>query len=255
MKIQELFQDPQRTKSPRETGITHVLDKGLSVSAINDLMEVAAPYIDIVKMGWATAAVVKNLEAKLECYRKFGVDVCCGGTFFEVAFHRKKMEDYIAFLKDYDFKIIEISDGVLEMERQEKCDLIQRLSADFKVVSEVGSKDKEVVVAPFRWVENIKQELDAGAWKVIAEGRESGTIGLYRDSGEVRSGLIEEIQEKIDTQKIIFESPLKAQQVWMVKHFGLNVNLGNIAPEEVISLETIRQGLRADTFNGEGDSK
>jgi phosphosulfolactate synthase len=248
MEVQELFRDPKRTRKPRQSGLTHVLDKGLSVAEIQNLLEVAASYVDIVKFGWATSVVVENLEAKIRAFEQYGIDICCGGSLFELAFSRHKVEDYVAFLKDYGFNLVEISDGVIEIPAAEKLRHIERLARDFRVLSEVGSKDGKVVVAPFRWVKQIADELKAGAWKVVTEGRESGTVGLYRESGEIRTGLIEEIEVQIDPSRLIFEAPQKAQQVWLVKHFGCNVNLGNIPPQEVISLETIRQGLRADTM-------
>jgi len=191
---------------------------------------------------------VENLEAKLSLYRARGIEVCCGGSLFEIAVQRGKVDEYVGFLKDHDFRLVEISDGVIDISHEDKLRYIERLAKDFRVLSEVGSKDAAVVVAPYRWVNQIKAELKAGAWKVITEGRESGTVGLYRETGEVRMGLIEEIEVQIDAKNLIFETPQKAQQVWFVKHFGCNVNLGNIPPEEVISLETIRQGLRADTM-------
>jgi phosphosulfolactate synthase len=251
--IQALFRDPKRTAKPRLTGITHVLDKGLSVAEIEGLLEVAAGYIDIIKLGWGTAVVVENLAAKLAVCQERGIDLCCGGSLFEVAFLRNKVDEYVAFLKDHGFRLIEISDGCIEIPLPDKLRYVERLSKDFRVLSEVGSKDAKVVAAPYRWVAEIKDELRAGAWKVVTEGRESGTVGLYRDSGEIRTGLIEEIEHEIDASNLIFEAPQKAQQVWFVKHFGCNVNLGNIAPPEVISVETIRQGLRADTIGARTD--
>ena len=248
MTLRELFSDTSRTNRPRQSGLTHVLDKGMSVAEVDNMLEVAATFVDIVKFGWATSVVVENLEAKLALLQRRGVDVCCGGSLFELAVRRKKVDEYVAFLKDHNFKLVEISDGVIDMPTPEKLGYIERLAKDFKVLSEVGSKDGSVVVAPYRWVKQIKEELNAGAWKVVAEGRESGTVGLYRESGEVRHGLIEEIEVQIDFTRLIFEAPQKGQQVWFIKHFGCNVNLGNIPPQEVIALETIRQGLRADTM-------
>jgi phosphosulfolactate synthase len=248
MKIQEIFRDPRRTTKPRDAGLTHVLDKGMSVTEVENLLDVAASYVDIVKFGWGTSVVVENLEAKLEALQHHGIEVCCGGSLFELAAQRHRVDDYVAFLKDHGFHLVEISDGVIEMEAREKLRYIERLARDFRVLSEVGSKDSKVVVAPYRWVNQIREELAAGAWKVVTEGRESGTVGLYRESGEIRTGLIEEIEVQIDPARLVFEAPQKAQQVWLVKHFGPNVNLGNIPPHEVISVETIRQGLRADTM-------
>jgi phosphosulfolactate synthase len=248
MTLRDLFGLPTRTAKPRSSGLTHVLDKGLSVAASESMLESGARYVDIVKLGWATSVVVENLDAKLEFYRQRGIEVCCGGSLFELAVHRGKVDEYVSFLKDRGFTLVEISDGVVEIAHEDKLRHIERLAKHFRVLSEVGSKDSAVVVAPYRWVNQIKGELNAGAWKVVTEGRESGTVGLYRESGEIRHGLIEEIEVQIDASNLIFEAPQKAQQVWLVKHFGCNVNLGNIPPEEVISLETIRQGLRADTM-------
>ncbi|GIW46027.1 MAG: phosphosulfolactate synthase [Candidatus Binatia bacterium] len=248
LNIQQLCADPTRTHKPRGYGLTHVLDKGLWVAEVRSLPEVAAPYVGIVKFGWATPAVVRNLTAEIERLRASGIDVCCGGSLFELAVSQRKLDEYVSFLKDHGSESVEVSDGVIELELLEKCRDIEKLAKDFRGLSEVGSKDAKVVVAPFRWVAQIKSELAAGAWKVVTEGRESGTVGLYRESGEIRTGLIEEIEVEIDPKRLIFEAPQKAQQVWLVKHFGNNVNLGNIPPQEVISVETIRQGLRADTM-------
>jgi phosphosulfolactate synthase len=248
MTLEELFSLRDRTPKPRNAGLTHVLDKGLSVSGAEAMLESGSGYVDIVKFGWATAVVIENLEAKLALFRKRGIEVCCGGSLFELSVQRGKVDEYVAFLKDHDFHLVEISDGVIDIEHDDKLRYIERLAKDFRVLSEVGSKDAKVVVAPYRWVNQIKTELGAGAWKVVLEARESGTVGLYRETGEIRHGLIEEIEVQIDARNLIWEAPQKAQQVWLVKHFGCNVNLGNIPPEEVISLETIRQGLRADTM-------
>ena len=250
----EIFRDPRRTQKPRKTGLTQVLDKGLSIAEAEGMLEVAEGYVDIVKFGWATSVVVENFEAKLETFRRHGIDVCCGGSLFELAVHRKQLKEYIAFLSDHDFKLVEVSDGTIQIPLTEKLRYIERLAKHFTVFSEVGRKDRTQVVAPRRWVDQIKSELSAGAWKVIVEGRESGTVGIYYSSGEPKAGLIDEIQMQIDIGRIVFEAPRKPQQVWFIKQFGPNVNLGNIPPEDVISVETIRQGLRADTllFNHDG---
>ncbi len=250
--LYELFRDPRRTEKPREAGITHVIDGGMSVRDLEDMLEVAAGYVDIVKFGWGTSVVVENLEAKIEFCSARGIDTYCGGSLFELAHTRGKVDEYIAYLKDHGVRLLEVSDGIIELPLDEKLRYIERFAKDFKVLSEVGSKDVNAVVAPSRWVKQIRAELDAGSWKVINEGRESGTVGLYRGSGEIRMGLIDEIETNLDTSKLLFEAPQKAQQVWLIKHFGPNVNLGNIAPNEVISLETIRQGLRADTMMDAG---
>ncbi len=244
----DLFRDPLRTQKPRESGITSVMDKGLSLVEVEGMLEVAPGYVDIVKFGWGTSVVVENFDAKVELCRRNNVDAYCGGSLFELAVARNKVDEYVAFLRDSGIKVVEVSDGVIELSPDEKLRYIERLAKDFKVLSEVGSKDTSAVVAPFRWVKQIKDELTAGAWKVITEGRESGTVGLYRSSGEIRTGLIDEIESQLDTIHLIFEAPQTAQQVWLIKHFGPNVNLGNIPAHEVIALETLRQGLRADTM-------
>jgi phosphosulfolactate synthase len=238
---------PDRTSRPRENGLTHVLDKGLGPSQIEDLVAVAAPYIDIVKLGWGTSYVTHNLRDKILRYQAHGIPVCFGGTLFEVALRQNRLDDYIRTVKELGIDHVEISDGTIAMEEEHKLAVISRLARDFKVLSEVGSKDATVVIAPYKWVDSIKRELDAGAWKVITEGRESGTVGVYSGDGEVKGGLIDEIVRDIPPDKLLFEAPNKAQQTWFIRKFGSNVNLGNIPPEEVISVETLRLGLRSDT--------
>jgi len=233
---------------PRDGGLTHVMDKGLGPRAVEDLLETAGAYIDIVKLGWGTGFVTPNLARKLELYQAAGTPVVCGGTFFEVVWARGKLDDYRAWLEKHGFTHVEISDGVVDMPRERKLELIAELARDFTVLSEVGSKDAEVVFAPYQWVEWIKEELSAGAWKVITEGREGGTAGIYRPSGEMRTGLVDEIVHDVAVSDLVFEAPAKAAQAWFVQHFGSGVNLGNIPPDEVIALETLRRGLRADTL-------
>jgi phosphosulfolactate synthase len=230
----------------RDGGLTHVLDKGLGVRAWEDILETAGEHIDIVKLGWGTAYVTRNLERKLDLLR--GKAVVIGGTFFEVVYARDKLDEYKRWLQDLGLTHVEISDGTIEIPRERKLELIGEFARDFTVLSEVGSKDSEVVYAPYEWVEWIKEELDAGAWKVITEGREGGTAGIYRPTGEMRTGLVDEIAHEVDVDEIVFEAPARSAQAWFVKHFGPNVNLGNIPPEEVIPLETLRLGLRGDTL-------
>jgi phosphosulfolactate synthase len=239
---------PQRSSKPRETGITHVLDKGSSLQQVHDLMEVACDYVDIVKLGWGTAAVTPNLKEKVALYQSYGVPVCFGGTFFEVCLRQGKLEDYLDAVRALGMEIVEISDGTVAMREEDKLAILRRLSKEFRVLSEVGSKDSEVVIAPYKWVDSIKRELEAGAWKVITEGRESGTVGIYQSSGEVKEGLMDEIIQAVSADDLLFEAPVKQQQVWFIKKFGTNVNLGNIPPEEVISVETLRVGVRGDTL-------
>ncbi len=239
---------PARSPKPRSLGLTHVIDKGLNLREIEGLFDTAGQYVDIVKLGWGTSYVTNNLEKKIALYRSLETPVVCGGTLFEVAIARERLDDYRRWLIDNRFSHVEISDGTIELPRERKLELIAELAKDFVVLSEVGSKDAEVVYPPYQWVDWIREELGAGAWKVITEGREGGTAGIYRPTGEMRTGLIDEIVHSIDVAEIIFEAPTKAAQAWFVKHFGPEVNLGNIPPEEVIPLETLRLGLRADTL-------
>jgi phosphosulfolactate synthase len=230
----------------RDGGLTHVLDKGLGPRAWEDVLETSCDYIDIVKLGWGTAYVTPNLRRKLEVLKDKPVVI--GGTFFEAVLAQGKLDEYKRWLSDHGMKHVEISDGVIDLPRERKLELIADFARDFTVLSEVGSKDAEVVYAPYQWVEWIKEELAAGAWKVITEGREGGTAGIYRPTGEMRTGLVDEIVHEIDVGDLIFEAPTKASQAWFVKQFGASVNLGNIPPEEVIPLETLRLGLRGDTL-------
>jgi phosphosulfolactate synthase len=232
----------------RNGGITHVLDKGLGPRGWEDVLETAGDYIDVVKLGWGTAYVTPNLIRKVETIRAAGKPVVIGGTFFEIVFAKDKVDEYKAWLQELGLTHVEISDGTIEIPRDRKLELIAEFARDFTVLSEVGSKDADIVYAPYQWVEWIKEELDAGAWKVITEGREGGTAGIYRPSGEMRTGLVDEIVHDIDVADLIFEAPTKASQAWFVKQFGPEVNLGNIPPEEVIPLETLRLGLRGDTL-------
>ena len=239
---------PARPGKPRAEGLTHVIDKGLNLREIEGLFDTAGDYVDIVKLGWGTSYVTRNLEKKIALYRSFDSPVVCGGTLFEVVYARGKLDAFRRWLVDQRFSHVEISDGTLEIPRERKLELIAEFARDFTVLSEVGSKDADVVYAPYQWVEWIKEELDAGAWKVITEGRESGNAGIYRPSGEMRTGLVDEIVHEIPVGELIFEAPTKASQAWFVKQFGPNVNLGNIPPDEVIPLETLRLGLRGDTL-------
>lgn len=240
---------PTRTEKPRQKGLTMVMDKGLSLRETEDFLEVAGLHTDIVKLGWATSFVTPNLEEKLKIYRQAGIPVYFGGTLFEAFVIRNQFDDYRRVLDRYQMEFAEISDGSIEIAHDEKCDYIRKLSDQVTVISEVGSKDVTKIFAPYKWINLMRSEIEAGAWKVIAEAREGGNVGIYRDSGEVREGLVDEILTQIPEEKIIWEAPQKAQQVWFIKLIGTNVNLGNIAPAEVIPVETLRIGLRSDTFN------
>ena len=239
---------PKRSPKPRTQGLTHVIDKGLNLRDIEGLFDTAGEYVDIVKLGWGTSYVTRNLEKKIALYRHFETPVVCGGTLFEAVYARGKLDEFKAWLVEHRFAHVEISDGTIDLPREQKLELVAEFAQDFVVMSEVGSKDSEVVFAPYQWVQWLKEDLEAGAWKVITEGREGGTAGIFRSSGDMRTGLIDEIVHEIDLSEIIFEAPTTQSQAWFVKKYGPDVNLGNIPPEEVIPLETLRLGLRSDTL-------
>lgn len=239
---------PEREAKPREKGYTMAMDKGLSIREVEDFIEVAGDYVDIVKLGWSTSYVVPNLRQKLEVYRSAGIPVYFGGTLFEAFIIRNQFDEYRRILDDFQMQHAEVSDGSIELQHDIKCEYIRTLANQVTVLSEVGSKDDQKIIPPYKWISLMQAELDAGAWKVIGEAREGGNVGLFRSTGEVRSGLVEEILTRIPFEKIIWEAPQKEQQVWFIKLLGANVNLGNISPKEVVPLETIRLGLRGDTF-------
>lgn len=239
---------PSRTEKPRDFGITLALDTGFSVRQAEDFCEVATGHVDIIKLGWGTSLVTNGLEKKLQVYSEYGIPLFLGGTLFEAYLLRNELDKYISMLRNYGVTHIEVSNGTIWLSEKKKLDIIESLAEDFTVLSEVGSKNPDEIIPPYKWVEMIKNELNAGAWKVICEARESGTVGVFRPNGEVRSGLIDEIAHHINHENLIFEAPQKEQQVWFIKKFGSNVNLGNIKPEDVISVETLRLGLRSDTL-------
>ena len=232
--------------APRPGGLTHVIDKGLGPHAWADVLESSGDYIDIVKLGWGTAYVTQNLRAKLDVLREKPVVI--GGTFFEVVVVQDKVEDYKRWLQELGLTHVEISDGVIDLPRERKLELIGEFARDFTVLSEVGSKDSDVEFTPDEWTKWLREELDAGAWKVITEAREGGTAGIFSDSGDMRTELVGEIADAVPLEDVVFEAPTKAAQTWFIKEFGPAVNLGNIAPDEVIPLETLRRGLRGDTL-------
>lgn len=240
---------PQRTSQPRDYGLTMVMDKGLSIQEVKNFLSIAGPYVDIVKLGFGTSVITPNLREKIEVYKASGVPVYFGGTLFEAFLMRNQFDDYIEACKDFGIDCMEVSDGSIIIPHAEKCGYIEKLSRHGKVLSEVGSKDAANIMAPYKWIELMKAELNAGSSYVIAEAREAGNVGLYRDSGEVRQGLVNEILTQIPKEKIIWEAPQKNQQLYFLQLLDCNVNLGNIAPSEVIALETMRIGLRSDTFH------
>ncbi len=245
----KLSQIPERSQKPRQSGLTMVMDKGLSVQEVKNFLNVSHPHVDIVKFGFGTAFVTPNLREKIEVYQSFNIPVYFGGTLFEAFLIRNQFEDYRTLCKEYNITYMEVSDGSISIPHTEKCGHIEKLKQYGTVLSEVGSKDAAHIIPPYKWIELMKAELNAGASYVIAEAREAGNVGIYRGSGEVREGLVQEILTQIPGERIIWEAPQKAQQLYFLELLGCNVNLGNIAPSEVIPLEAMRIGLRGDTFH------
>jgi phosphosulfolactate synthase len=244
-----LSQIPERNKKPRTHGITMVMDKGLSIEEAKNFLSVAHPHVDVVKLGFGTSFVTPNLKEKLAVYRSWDMPVYFGGTLFEAFLIRNQFNDYIDVCKEFGVSFMEVSDGSITIPHAEKCGYIEKLAKHGTVLSEVGSKDAAHIIPPYKWIELMKAELEAGSAYVIAEAREAGNVGIYRGSGEVREGLVQEILTQIPEDKIIWEAPQKAQQLYFLELIGCNVNLGNIAPSEVIALEAMRIGLRGDTFS------
>jgi phosphosulfolactate synthase len=239
---------PERPNKPRSSGIAMIMDKGLSLSEAENLMETSGELIDFVKLGFGTSVITPYVKEKVKLYQEADVKVYTGGTLFEAFLIRNMVDEYKRYIDALGLDAVEISDGSMTLKHDEKCSLIQDFSRNWTVLSEVGSKDAGVTIAPERWIEMMKTELESGSYKVIAEARESGNVGIYKSSGEADIALIDLIDKEVGNDHIIWEAPLKSQQVWFIKHFGANVNLGNIAPLEVIALETLRLGLRGDTF-------
>lgn len=245
----KLSQIPDRVAKPRKSGLTMVMDKGLGIEESKNLISAAHPHIDIIKLGFGTAFVTPNLREKIDLYQSFDIPVYFGGTLFEAFLIRNQFKDYIQLCKDYNITYMEVSDGSITIPHPEKCGYIEKLTKYGTVLSEVGSKDATHIIPPYKWIEQMKAELEAGSTYVIAEAREAGNVGIYRGSGEVREGLVQEILTQIPGEKIVWEAPQKAQQLYFLELVGCNANLGNIAPSEVIPLETMRIGLRGDTFS------
>jgi phosphosulfolactate synthase len=239
---------PERTTAPRNNGLTMVMDKGLSLSEASAFVDVSAQYTDLLKLGFGTALVTPKLSEKIKIYHDAGLKVYFGGTLFEAFIARNMFDDYCKLVDKFKVQMIEVSDGSIVLDHNEKCEYIHKLSKNFTVLSEVGSKDSGILISPAKWIKMMKTEIEAGSWKVIAEGRESGTVGIFRPSGHAHTVLVNKIIASVKSENIMWEAPKKEQQVWFIKYFGANVNLGNIAPHEVIAMECLRLGLRGDTF-------
>jgi phosphosulfolactate synthase len=238
---------PERTAKPRVRGVTHVIDRGLPISTLESLLDLAGAHIDFVKFGWGTAYVSRHIRAKVVACHEAKVRTCVGGTLLELATVQGKLREFVRWADSIGFEALEVSEGTVELGAGIKAGLIEAMARDFTVLAEVGSKDPEVPVRPSDWVSQMEADLAAGASFVLAEGRESGTVGLYHPDGRIREPLVSALVARVPAERIIFEAPAPAQQKWFVRHLGVDVNLGNVAPDEVIALETLRRGLRADT--------
>jgi phosphosulfolactate synthase len=225
-----------------------VMDKGLGLRQAEDFIDASMDYVDIVKLGFGTSLVTRNLEQKIKLYKEAGFHVYLGGTLFEAFIIRNMFDDYVRLIEKLKLDMAEVSDGSIVMNHNKKCEYIHTLSKNFKVLSEVGSKEEGIIIHPAKWVSMMNNELEAGSWKVIAEARESGTVGIYRPNGHAHTLLINKILAKVKKDNILWEAPQKSQQVWFIKLLGANANLGNISPDDAIPLETLRVGLRGDTF-------
>jgi phosphosulfolactate synthase len=246
---------PPRPPKPRQVGVTHVIDRGLPLTTLQSLLHLAGPHIDFVKFGWGTAYVSRQIRAKIVACQDAGVRACPGGTLLELAAAQGKVAEFARWVADLGMETIEVSEGTIELDRDVKRGLIKSLAADFCVLSEVGSKDPDVPVRSGDWVDHMVGDLEAGAAYVVAEGRESGTVGLYRPGGEVREPLVEAILAAVPPDRVIFEAPNRAQQAWLIRRVGTEVNLGNVSPDDILSVETLRRGLRTDTVRFLGTDK
>jgi len=240
---------PKRPEKPRTKGLTMIMDKGLSLNEAENMVVLKSELTDIVKLGFGTSLLTRYIDKKINLYKEAGIDVYTGGTLFEAFIVRNQIDDFYRLMDKLKLEMVEVSDGCIQMEHDKKCELIHKLSKDFKVISEIGSKDESLTIEDDKWISYMKKELEAGSWKVIAEAREGGNVGMFETNGDIKVKLIKNITKEIDISNILWEAPLKKQQIWFINEFGANVNLGNISPNSIISLECLRLGLRGDTFN------
>ena len=240
---------PKRPEKPRTMGLTMIMDKGLSLNEAENMVVLKSELTDIVKLGFGTSLLTRYIDKKISLYKEAGIDVYTGGTLFEAFIVRNQINDFYRLMDKLKLEMVEVSDGCIQMEHDKKCELIHKLSKDFKVISEIGSKDESLTIEDDKWISYMKKELEAGSWKVIAEAREGGNVGMFETNGDIKGKLIKNITKEIDISNILWEAPLKKQQIWFINEFGANVNLGNISPNSIISLECLRLGLRGDTFN------
>ena len=246
--IEILKNIPSRASKPREEGLTMVMDKGLSLNEAENMVALKSELTDIVKLGFGTSLLTRFIDKKINLYQKSGMMVYTGGTLFEAFIIRNQFDDFCKLMDKLKLEMVEVSDGSISINHDVKCEYIQKLSKNFKVISEIGSKDESIILDDSQWISFMKKELDAGSWKVIAEAREGGNVGMFDPNGNIKKDLIDKITSDIPVDKILWEAPQKKQQVWFINSFGANVNLGNISPNDIISLECLRLGLRGDTF-------
>ena len=246
--IEILKNIPSRPSKPREQGLTMVMDKGLSLNEAENMVALKSELTDIVKLGFGTSLLTSFIDKKINLYQKSGMMVYTGGTLFEAFVIRNQFDDFCKLMDKLKLEMVEVSDGSISINHDVKCEYIQKLSKNFKVISEIGSKDESIILDDSQWISFMKKELDAGSWKVIAEAREGGNVGMFDPNGNIKKDLIDKITSDIPVDKILWEAPQKKQQVWFINSFGANVNLGNISPNDIISLECLRLGLRGDTF-------
>ncbi len=240
---------PGRSTKPRVCGITHVLDKGLPVAEAAGLLAVSGPYIDIWKFGWGTAYLDPGLTAKLALLAEHGVRTCPGGTLLEIAWHQGAADRFLDWAGEVGFPCVEVSSGVVTMTPDEVASLVARAADRFQVLREVGSKDPAAPVTAQDWAEQAAAAVAAGASWVVTEGRESGTVGLFDPDGRVREEVVAAVVDAVGYERVVFEAPRKDQQAWLLRRHGPEVSLGNVLPAEVLALEALRLGLRADTFD------
>lgn len=246
--IEILKNIPSRASKPREEGLTMVMDKGLSLNEAENMVALKSELTDIVKLGFGTSLLTRFIDKKINLYQKSGMMVYTGGTLFEAFVIRNQFDDFCKLMDKLKLEMVEVSDGSISINHDVKCEYIQKLSKNFRVISEIGSKDESIILDDSQWISFMKKELDAGSWKVIAEAREGGNVGMFDPNGNIKKDLIDKITSDIPVDKILWEAPQKKQQVWFINSFGANVNLGNISPNDIISLECLRLGLRGDTF-------
>lgn len=241
---------PVRSGKPRRTGVTMVVDGGVPLGALRDIVASAGEYLDFVKFGWGTALVSGEITAKIELLQASGIDFYVGGTLFEKHVLQGRFDDFRALCHELCCRYVEVSNGTISLSNLDKAGYVRKLASEFTVISEVGFKDadRSERLSPRRWIEYIEDDLSAGAQLVTLEARESGSSGICRADGQLRVGLVEEVVGELPVDRLLFEAPTTALQTHMVRRVGPNVNLGNVPPAGVLALETLRLGLRADTL-------